>query len=82
MIALKLNAGNDPSGNPRRLLLVVDDQACRVAAVDEGYLGERGALEAAGFGDVPILYSGFAIKVAEYRALLRDKPNTREEVIS
>lgn len=43
MIFLHLDAGHDVNGNPRRLYVVLDQQANVVEVIDEGYEG-RGAL--------------------------------------
>lgn len=40
-IAIRVDAGNDTNGNPRRLFLVYDTQANLVDIIKEGYNGSR-----------------------------------------
>jgi hypothetical protein len=81
LVALQLCATNDRNGNPRRCLLVVEagPMPHKVAAVDEGYEGESGSLKLAGFDGVGILAHRLEVPVRQYRAALRDLPNTRED---
>jgi hypothetical protein len=39
MIAIKLNAGNDRNGNPRRVFVVMGEGGSVLDAIDEGYSG-------------------------------------------
>lgn len=84
LIAIHIAAKSDPSGNPRRALILIDGNGRKVAAVDEGYAGEYGALRDAGFADVAdadrIVAHRFDVSVRQYRAALRDYPNTAAEL--
>lgn len=70
-----LNAGNDVNGNPRRLYVIYDlDNAGDISAViDEGYAG-RGALHNAGIRADLIELAELDIPPAEYRRLLKSRP--------
>lgn len=54
---MKINAGNDRNGNPRRGWLLYDDAGVTVGFVDEGYSGtgelRRDAPEAKELGEIP-----------------------------
>lgn len=39
MVIIRLNAGNDKNGNPRRLYVHLDDSGSIVKVYDEGYRG-------------------------------------------
>ena len=39
-VAIRLNAGNDRNGNPRRVFVVIDPRHGVVDAIDEGYSGD------------------------------------------
>jgi hypothetical protein len=39
VFAIRLNAGNDSNGNPRRIYVVFDSTGKIVDAIDEGYSG-------------------------------------------
>ena len=67
MIVIRLNAGNDRNGNPRRVFVVFDSDGDIVDAIDEGYEGDD-ALRKLGY---PTSYSTFKTTPAEYRDLLR-----------
>lgn len=68
MIAVKMNAGNDRNGNPRRVYVILNDRADIVGTHDEGYAGDHGFRQA--FPDVPIGPT-FAITPGEYRELVK-----------
>lgn len=51
-LAIKINAGNDRNGNPRRGWIIADDNGSFINFVDEGFSG-TGALAAAGYADLP-----------------------------
>lgn len=40
-IAIRLDAGNDTNGNPRRIFVVIDEKANVVDVIDEGYEGTQ-----------------------------------------
>jgi hypothetical protein len=69
MIAIKLNAGNDRNGNPRRVFVVIKEDGAIHEAIDEGYDGK-----AILFRRYPeIAYPcEFKTTPGEYRELLRD----------
>lgn len=64
---IKLNAGNDTNGNPRRVFVVFDEHGSIYDAIDEGYAGD---------GDLKMKYPGlqggctFDTSPAAYRQLL------------
>ncbi len=70
MTAIKLNAGNDRNGNPRRVYVVFGSSGDVLSAIDEGYLGSEA---------VTILYPDlkgkpipeFQTTPEEYRLLLK-----------
>ena len=51
-LAIKINAGNDRNGNPRRGWIIADDNGSFINFVDEGYSGV-GALTVAGYANLP-----------------------------
>lgn len=80
MLAIRLNAGNDLNGNPRRCYVLMQDDGSIGAVVDEGYSGWR-AMQDAGFDNI-ILGPTFPTTVTEYRCLLREFPNSRIDMVS
>jgi len=68
---IRLNAGNDKNGNPRRVFVVFDDKGEIVKAVNEGYAG-RAALTEAGITEQ---WSGYTFMTTpgEYRDLIKGK---------
>ena len=68
MLAVHLNAGNDANGNPRRIFVILDDQARVLDAVEEGYEGVSGALKNAGYEGIAVS-PRFDTTPAEYKAL-------------
>lgn len=73
LLAIKLNAGNDTNGNPRRVFVVFGSDGDIIKAIDEGYRG-RGPLEEflVSQGKKSILYGGeFATTASERRELLK-----------
>jgi len=68
MLAVHLNAGNDANGNPRRVLVVLDEQANVLDVVEEGYEGVSGALKNAGYEGIPVS-PRLETTPAEYKAL-------------
>lgn len=73
---LRLNAGNDRNGNPRRLFLVMHPESGVLAAIDEEYSG-RGALNVFGktlgekLGAVAQGSPLIATTPSEYKSLLK-----------
>lgn len=65
---IRLNAGNDRNGNPRRLFLGITKLGDVSGAWDEGYAGRHAMPE-----DVRGLWSGLTILTTpgEYRAILK-----------
>jgi hypothetical protein len=76
-VVLRLSAGHDNSGNPRRLYVVMHPIRGILVAIDEGYSGE-GAIEEA-YG--PAIYAALSKHLvgtidttpAQYRQLLKAK---------
>lgn len=73
---IRLDAGHDTNGNPRRVFVVLDKDSDVLAAVDEGYAGSHALEEwipgALGSRLRRANYPTFATTGAEYRGLLRD----------
>jgi len=76
ILAIRLDAGHTPNGNPQRVFVLFDKKGNIVDTVDEGYRGS-GALDHAGY---PTKYSlkehipspsTFATSKSEYRNLLK-----------
>lgn len=67
MIAIKLNAGNTPNGNPQRVFVILGENGI-IDTIDEGYLS-HGALHA----KYPTLnvVAEFPTTKTEYRNLLK-----------
>jgi len=65
---LRLNAGNDNNGNPRRVILFFDEHGVEQYAVDEGY----GNLTDICKPIEPVTYLGtFDTTVKQYKELLK-----------
>ena len=75
MVCIKLNAGNDRNGNPRRVYVLLSDTGSIVRAVDEGYEGIHALNRVPGAEGLrdPV---EFATTPAEYRQLLREFGNS------
>lgn len=78
VIAAKVNAGNDRSGNPRRGWIIYhagpqDEFTTTLGFVDEGYAG-RSALREQAPGAIELGAPTFAIPVREYQKLVRMGP--------
>ena len=70
MVCIKLNAGHDSNGNPRRVYVVFDSEGYIVRAVDEGYRGRAALREVPGCeGECEPVE--FETTPREYRRLLR-----------
>lgn len=72
MEAIRLNAGNDRNGNPRRVFVILRDGEI-VATADEGYRG-RAALDEAWRGqggEGKPYYPTFLTSPTEYHELLK-----------
>ena len=70
MVVIKLNAGNDVNGNPRRVFVVLDGEGI-VKAIDEGYAGTAN-LEKHFPGLKGCNVDTFETTPKEYRTLLRE----------
>jgi hypothetical protein len=71
-VVIKLNAGNDLNGNPRRVFVVLAITGEILGTADEGYIGLHAVCEKwpdLGFGYVP----EFETTPKEYRYLTRKK---------
>jgi hypothetical protein len=69
MLAIYVNAENNSNGNPRRGWILTDEQGAFHTFVDEGYQG-KGALAAAGFGNVPSTQA-IEVKPSFYKELYK-----------
>lgn len=67
MNAIKLNAGHDRNGNPRRCYVIMDDKKI-IDVIDEGYRGHLSIKEYTGLNVV----ATFDTSPAQYRALLKE----------
>lgn len=72
-IAIRLNAGHDVNGNPRRVFVVIDPKHGVIDAIDEGYEGEAGLKRAHRITSS----ADFMTTPGEYRGLLREAEETR-----
>ena len=75
---VKVSAGNDRNGNPRRAVAFFrhnGSNATLLAVADEGYSGLTGAIQSAGLdpAKTPVIGT-FDVPVSEYRNLLKMKP--------
>lgn len=68
MNAIKLNAGNDRNGNPRRVFVVLNEENV-VEAIDEGYGGDSELM--AKYPGINVVFYA-EISPREYRSLLKD----------
>lgn len=77
-IALHLDAGHDRNGNPKRLVMVLDEKGDIVHVEDEGYIGIQGVLRKAGFADAA---PGPRIEIPakEYKAILDEWDEAGED---
>jgi hypothetical protein len=67
-LLVRVDAGNDCYGNPRRGWLVYTSEGNRVAYVDEGYYGQE-ALRLAGYEHATELSGVFRVTAREWRAM-------------
>lgn len=84
---IRLNAGKDTNGNPRRCYVALNknigERQPVAAVVDEGYAGLKavedafGAIHAAAASRAPT----FATTVKQYKELLRNYPNRASELV-
>jgi len=72
MIAILLNAGNDVSGNPRRVFVVLNNKGDIVEAIDEGYGGKAALFDKYPAVNRGLSPSSFSTTPKEYRELLKD----------
>lgn len=75
---IKVNAGNDRNGNPRRAIAFFrhdGEKATLLAVVNEGYSGTTGAIQDAALdpNTTPVIGT-FDVSVSQYRDLLKQKP--------
>jgi hypothetical protein len=70
--AIRLNAGNDRNGNPRRVFIVFNtENSWIVEAIDEGYDGDKELLEK--YPDLKGHFPpSFYTTVTEYKLLLKN----------
>jgi len=52
VLAIYISAGHSTSGNPKRGWFIADDSGNFIDFVDEGYRGDPGALDHAGYEDI------------------------------
>lgn len=75
---IKVNAGNDRNGNPRRAVAFFEHDgknAKLLAVINEGYSGTTGAIRAAELDpDKTPVIGTFNVSVSEYRDLLKMQP--------
>lgn len=70
MLAIKINAGNDRNGNPRRDWIIADDDGDLINFVDEGYQGST-ALKTSFYSNVTPTQEAIEVTPGTYRKLLR-----------
>lgn len=71
-IIIKLNAGNDKNGNPRRVFVVLDPTTgATIDIIDEGYNGDAEPRKR--YPNAVRPYREFATTTKEYRELLKKK---------
>jgi hypothetical protein len=78
-LAIKINAGNDKNGNPRRGWIITDDNGSFINFVDEGYSGVV-ALTVAGYANLPRTETIDVIPAtykSAYRQSQSEKPSRR-----
>ena len=73
LIAIRLNAGNDVNGNPRRAFVVMDSLGI-VEVIDEGYEGYNAVWKE--YPDISVVAT-FMVKPKEYRDRLKEKRRVR-----
>ena len=69
-LAIKINAGNDRNGNPRRGWIIADDHGRFVDFVDEGYSGS-GALRVSPYVNFPSTDAAIDVLPSTYKDALR-----------
>lgn len=69
-IAIRLNAGNDRNGNPRRCYVILDGNNDIIKVIDEGYTGYAAIKD---YPDInPSNVPTIATSASEYRDLLKN----------
>lgn len=69
---VRITTDNDKNGNPRRGWLFTADDGTLADFIDEGYMGEREALEFYGFADPdlePVVSVSIKVSPSEFRRL-------------
>jgi hypothetical protein len=78
-LAIKIEAGNDRNGNPRRGWIIADDNGSFINFINEGYSGAE-ALSAAGYANLPRT-EAIDVLPATYKSAYRqsqsEKPSRR-----
>lgn len=68
ILYIKLNAGNDRNGNPRRVFVIFGEDGTIIKAIDEGYRGDQ--VERDIGAEIP--FGGtFITTVSEYKDCLK-----------
>lgn len=76
-VAIKLDAGHDRSGNPRRIWVILDTvKDAYVASVPEGYRGPTALKETLPARARYVEAGTFRITATEYNALIKSLPRT------
>lgn len=77
-IAIYLDAGHTTSGNPRRVFVVIDEQANVVDTIDEGYEGVQALYKR--HGKIPVT-GRFDTSAREYRELIKRQRDTERQML-
>lgn len=82
-IAIRLNAGNDVNGNPRRVFVVLDPMVGVIDAIDEGYEGEAELRKryrissTADLDTTPRQYRELVKRARDWESMMRGKKRSR-----
>lgn len=66
---VRITTDNDFDGNPRRGWLFTADDGTLADFIDEGYMGERGAVRYAGLSGEPATVEPIKVTPSEFRRL-------------
>jgi len=77
-IALHLDAGHDHNGNPKRLVMVLDEKGDIVHVAEEGYAGVKAALRRGEVADA-VMGPRLEITPKEYKAILAEWDEAGED---
>jgi hypothetical protein len=77
-IALHLDAGHDRNGNPKRLVMVLDEKGDIVFVGEEGYAGTSALLVKSGFGHAA-MGPRLEITPKEYKTILQEWDDAEDE---